>query len=89
MAKVEARLAKTSVKVRNQLIEKELGLKSYEKQVYDELCAFAKDFVFEDGKRLLPDEISKLLQETVIVSKIGARLGLETRKEDQLENTFF
>lgn len=65
-----------------------LNLKSYETKVYDELCAIAHSFQFEEGKKLTFQEIGKLIQATVIVPKIGSRLGLETPKMKQLEKTY-
>lgn len=87
--KIDQRIGKKETEVLNQLVEKEIGLKSYEKQVYDEICQFARGLEFADEKKILPNEVSELLNETVIVPKIGSRLNLKTQKIDQLENVYF
>lgn len=66
-----------------------LNLKSYEKQVYLELCELADGLEFSSDEKLLPAEIASLLEETVIVPKIGSRIGLKQAKVDQMKNVYF
>lgn len=63
-------------------------LKSYEKQVYDELLAYTTSLVFEDGETLTNTEIVGLLRETVVVPKIGSRLNLQQPKSEQMASVF-
>lgn len=72
-----------------ELIHEKPPLKSYEKQVFDELCQLTNSLEFSNKERLSPNEMAQLLKDTVIVPKIGSRLGLETQKIDQLEKTYF
>lgn len=66
-----------------------LKLKSYEEQVYLELCALCDDLRFSGDEMLSHSEMAELLEKTVIVPKIGSRLGLKKAKSDQLENLYF
>lgn len=63
-------------------------LKSYEKQVYQELCDLADGFEFSSNEKLLHSEVASLLAETVIVPKIGSRIGLEKAKGNQIESVY-
>lgn len=86
---VTAQVARKKNKLLNKKIEKELGLKTYEKQVYDELVQFAENLEFAQDQRLHPKELSQLLRSTVIVPKIGSRTDLTAMKADQSQNLFF
>ncbi|MBN9378394.1 MAG: hypothetical protein J0H93_08465, partial [Chlamydiales bacterium] len=86
---VTAKIAKQKNKRLKQKIEKELGLKTYEKQVYDELVQFAETLEFAQDQKLHPHELSQLLKSTVIVPKIGSRTDLTAMKADQSQNLFF
>lgn len=66
-----------------------LDLKSYEKQVYQELCDLADDLEFSSDEKLLHSDIASLLTETVIVPKIGSRLGLKETKANQSKSVYF
>lgn len=66
-----------------------LNLKSYEKQVYQELSDLGDDLEFNSNEKLLHSEIASLLTETVIVPKIGSRIGLKEPKVNQMENVYF
>lgn len=66
-----------------------LNLKSYEKQVYQELCNLADGLKFRGNKKLLYSEMASLLAETVIVPKIGSRIGLKEAKVNQMKNMYF
>lgn len=65
------------------------GLKSYEMQVYRELSRFADQLEFRNNEKLTNSETALLLGETVIVPKIGSRIGLKEAKANQLPSTFF
>lgn len=77
------------MKKRNKLIEKHLGLKSYEKQVFDELCHFASRFEFAKGEKCTPAEVSQLLKETVLIPKIGSRISLDAKKSQMVSKLYF
>lgn len=66
-----------------------LELKSYEEQVYRELCDLADGLTFNCEEKLLHSEIASLLTDTVVVPKIGSRIGLKKFKADQMENIYF
>jgi len=66
-----------------------LNLKSYEKQVYQELCDLADGLQFSSNEKLLHSEAALLLAETVIVPKIGSRIGLKEAKVNQIKNVYF
>lgn len=68
---------------------KSLNLKSYEKQVYQELCDLADGLEFSSHKKLLHSEVALLLADTVIVPKIGSRIGLKEAKIDQTKSVYF
>ena len=65
------------------------NLKSYEKQVCQELCNLAGGLEFSSNEKLLHSEIASLLAETVIVPKIGSRIGLKESKANQIKNVYF
>lgn len=66
-----------------------LNLKSYEEQVYQELCTLADGLDFSNDEKLLPPEVASLLAETAIVPKIGSRLGLKNSKANQIDSVYF
>lgn len=66
-----------------------LGLKSYEEQVYRELCDLGESLRFSQNEILLHSEVSLLLAKTVIVPKIGSRLGLKEMKSNQMKSIYF
>lgn len=65
-----------------------LELKSYELQVYRELCELSDRLVFSDNQKLLHSEVSLMLAQTVIVPKIGSRLDLVEHKSAQKEQIY-
>ena len=66
-----------------------LNLKSYEKQVYRELCDLADGLEFGNYQKLHYSEVASLIAETVIVPKIGSRIGLKQSKIHQTKNVYF
>lgn len=52
------------------------NVRSYEKQVYMELLKIGKNIEFEDGTHLEPEDILAILDEGVIIPKIGSRTNL-------------
>jgi L-ascorbate metabolism protein UlaG (beta-lactamase superfamily) len=74
-----------------------LELKSYEKEVYEELCDLSDSlkltksyyFFFREEDKLSHSELASLLESTVIVPKIGSRIGLRAAKSEQLKSVFF
>jgi len=66
-----------------------LNLKSYEEQVYRELCDLADVLEFSQNEKLLHSEVALLLAETVIVPKIGSRIGLKESKVKQTDRVYF
>jgi L-ascorbate metabolism protein UlaG (beta-lactamase superfamily) len=69
--------------------DESLNLKIYEKKVYDELRLLADDLDFQSNKKLLYSEVALLLRDTVIVPKIGSRIGLKQAKTNQTKNVYF
>lgn len=67
---------------------KALELKSYEEQVYQELRDLGDGLIFSGNQKLLPAEVSELLAQTVIVPKIGSRLGLMEPKSRQMGQVY-
>lgn len=70
-------------------LNKPQSLKSYENQVYQELCELALAFEFDEDERLSQSEIASLLEETVIIPKIGSRIGFKESKANQMKNIYF
>lgn len=66
-----------------------LQLKNYEEQVYRELCDLADGLSFSNHEKLVHCEVALLLKETVIIPKIGSRIGLKETKAKQLKSIFF
>ena len=54
-----------------------LSLKVYERQVFDELVHFSKEFQFADGELLSLADVAAILRKTVAIPKIGSRIGLK------------
>lgn len=65
------------------------SLKSYELQVYQELSRWVDKLRFERDETMSLGEVSQLLRDSVIVPKIGSRLGLERKKSEQPGSIFF
>ncbi|MDR3625067.1 MAG: MBL fold metallo-hydrolase [Chlamydiales bacterium] len=66
-----------------------LELKSYEEQVYHELCDLGDRLTFSQSEKLLHSEVALLLAKTVIVPKIGSRIGLKGTKAKQTKSIYF
>lgn len=52
------------------------GMKTYEKLVYQELLAIGQTFIFKDGSQLKAKDVLDLLDESIIIPKIGSRTEL-------------
>jgi|GEM_PF-2845806 len=77
-------------KVLKALELEEIGsLKSYEKKVYHALCDLADSLEFSYHEKLLHSEVALLLKESVIVPKIGSRIGLKEAKVNQMKSVYF
>lgn len=66
-----------------------LELKTYEEQVYNELRDLSDGLTFSNNEKLQYSEVATLLAETVIVPKIGSRIGLKEGKAQQVESAYF
>ena len=52
-------------------------LKVHEKSVFDDICHILDNFSFKDGTGLNKRELASILEQQVIVPKIGSRIDLE------------
>lgn len=66
-----------------------IGLRGYELDVAVQLLKLGEELKFNDGSTLTPQELAILLQETVVVPKIGSNLGLRQDKREQPDKTIF
>ncbi len=66
-----------------------LGLRDYEWEVLEELIKLSQSIKFTDNQQLTHQELAKLLEETVVVPKIGSNIGLRQAKGTLKNSTVF